>query len=47
MQNSVLDMMDSGMTVITQKKNLDFIKDNSMNIFLQYLQKQQVSIQIN
>lgn len=40
-------MVGSGMTIITQKKNLDFIIDNSMKFFLQYLPKQQVSIQIN
>lgn len=47
MQNSVLEMMGSGMSVITQEKNLDFIIDNSKKTLAQYLPKQQVSIQIN
>lgn len=39
MQNSALEMMGSGMSVIKQKKNLDFIIDNSMKTFVQYLPK--------
>lgn len=39
MQNSVLEIVGSGMSVIAWKKNLEFIIDNSMKTFVQYLPK--------
>lgn len=38
--NSVLKILDSRMSVTTQKKNLEFNIDNSMKFSVQYLPKQ-------